>query len=152
MQIHELISPARVTHTLSASSKKRLLEKISALLHEGEPLLDENAAFQSLLEREKLGSTGIGHGVALPHGRLKGLSKAIGAFVRLDDAMEYESTDREPVRLIFALLVPENATDEHLALLSELASLFNKQEIRAKLLEAHDNEEIYQCLTTQKTD
>lgn len=151
MQINELLSPARVTQNLSASSKKRLLEKISVLLHHDEPQLDENAAFQSLLEREKLGSTGIGHGVAIPHGRIKGLKKAVGAFVRLDDGMDYESSDHEPVRLIFALLVPENATDEHLALLAKLATLFNKQDVRAKLLDAHDNEELYQCLTTQET-
>ena len=75
MQLQELISPERIEFSMPVTSKKRLLEQLSTLMHAGEPDLDEYAAFQSLLDRERLGSTGIGHGVALPHGRLKGLDR-----------------------------------------------------------------------------
>lgn len=148
MQIREIISPERVARTLSASSKKRLLEKLSSLLHENEPELDENAAFHSLIERERLGSTGIGSGVALPHGRLKGLTKAIGAFAILDQEMDYDAIDRQPVKMVFALLVPEEATGEHLQILAQLAGLFNDKTLREHLLRAKDNQEIYRYLTS----
>lgn len=132
---------------MPATSKKRLLEKISALLHEDEPELDETAAFQSLIERERLGSTGIGDGVALPHGRLKGLTKAVGAFATLEQEMDYDAVDKKPVKMVFALLVPENADEEHLKILAQLASIFSKQEMREKLLRARNDKEIYEYLT-----
>ena len=148
MQINELISPNRITHAMPASSKKRMLEKISALLHEDEPELDETAAFHSLIERERLGSTGIGDGVALPHGRLRGLTKAVGAFAILEQEMDYDAIDKKPVKMVFALLVPENADEEHLKILAQLASIFSKQEMREKLLGAKSDKEIYECLTS----
>ena len=132
---------------MPATSKKRLLEKISALLHEDEPELDETAAFQSLIERERLGSTGIGDGVALPHGRLKGLTKAVGAFAILEQEMDYDAVDKKPVKMVFALLVPENADEEHLRILAQLAGIFSKQEMREKLLRARNDKEIYEYLT-----
>ncbi len=146
MQMNELISPNRVDRSLAATSKKRLLEKISNLLRQDEPELDENAAFQSLFEREKLGSTAIGEGVALPHGRLKGINKAIGAFAILNEAMDYDSIDHKPVKMVFALLVPEHAHKEHLDILADLASKFRNKQLRECLLNAHNGQEIYQCL------
>ncbi len=149
MQINELITPVRIEHALPAKSKKRLLEKLSSLLHKDHPDLDEQAAFQCLINREKLGSTGIGHGVALPHGRLPGIGKAIGAFAILENEMDYDSIDQQPVKMIFALLVPEDAKEEHLKLLSKLASIFNDEKLRDRLLQANDDDEIYRCLTSQ---
>lgn len=146
-----MISPVRVNHALAVTSKKRLLEQLSKLLHKDAPELDEYAAFQSLTEREKLGSTGIGHGVALPHGRLKGLGKAIGAFAILENELDFDAIDQQPVKMIFALLVPENANEEHLQILSKLASIFNSEHLRDRLLEARDDNEIYRCLTSQNT-
>jgi PTS system nitrogen regulatory IIA component len=144
MQIHELVSPKRIACGLPAArSKKRLLEQISELLHQDNPDLDEQAAFQSLFDRERLGSTGVGNGVAIPHGRVRGLKHATGAFAVLQDEMDYESLDEKPVRLVFALLVPEQATSEHLQLLSQLAGILGKEENRKRLLQAKSSDEVY---------
>ncbi|GMR19716.1 MAG: PTS IIA-like nitrogen regulatory protein PtsN [Gammaproteobacteria bacterium] len=149
MQINELISPQRINQSLPATSKKKLLEEISGLLHQDEPDVDENAAFHSLIERERLGSTGIGHGIALPHGRLRGLQKAIGAFAVLENEMEFDAIDNKPVKMVFALLVPEHANEEHLKLLSQLAGIFDNAETRELLLHASNKDEIYQYLTSR---
>ena len=149
MQLTELVSPKSVTGSLSASSKKRLLERMGELLHEDHPELDEHAAFHSLFERERLGSTGIGHGVALPHGRIKGLKQAIGAFAILQNEMDYDAIDQQPVRMAFALLVPEETNEEHLQILSTLARLFDQEDLRQRLLHAQNESELYQTLTGQ---
>lgn len=147
MPIQHLLSLQRVVPSVAATSKKRLLEKLSALLGEDEPEVDVQAAFQSMIERERLGSTGIGDGVALPHGRLKGLKKAVGAFVTLEQEMDYDALDRKPVRMAFALLVPESANQEHLQLLRELAIIFSNKGVRDTLLHARSAEELYRTLT-----
>lgn len=147
MQIVDLLSENRVVRALPASSKKRLLEKISGLLGQDASSLDENAIFQCLTERERLGSTAIGEGVALPHGRLKGLDKAIGAFAVLENEMDFEANDHHPVNMVFALLVPEHANKEHLEILSTLATKFRDEGLRDKLLNASTNQEIYSVLT-----
>lgn len=136
---------------MPATSKKRLLERLSELMHADSPDLDENAAFQSLLDRERLGSTGIGHGVALPHGRLKGLNRAIGAFATLEKEVEYDSIDHEPIKMVFALLVPEQATEDHLQLLARIANVLNDNETRSQILKAKNKDEIYRYLTSQET-
>ncbi len=143
MLLHDLISPDRISLSISASSKKRLLEKISELLGEVIPDLDDRAIFQSLIDRERLGSTGVGNGVALPHGRLKGLDRAVGACVILSEEMDYDSIDGKPVKIVFALLVPEEATDEHLQLLAQLARIFGVEENRERLLDAKQIDEVY---------
>ncbi len=147
MPIQYLISLQRVASSVSASSKKRLLEKLSTLLGEGEPEVDAHVALQSMIERERLGSTGIGDGVALPHGRLKGLKKAVGAFVTLEQEIDYDALDRKPVRMAFALLVPENTNQEHLQLLRELAAIFSNKNVRERLLHAKTPEELLRALT-----
>jgi len=152
MAIQQLLSLQRVVPAVSASSKKRLIEQLSTLLGEGEPEVDTQAAFQSMIDRERLGSTGIGDGVALPHGRLKGLKKAVGAFVTLEQEMDYDALDRKPVRMAFALLVPDNATQEHLQLLRELAIIFSNKVVRERLLHAKTAEEMYRTLTDQETE
>lgn len=131
---------------MPVSSKKRLLEKISALLGENDSGLTEQTAFQALVERERLGSTGIGEGVALPHGRVKGLKRAVGAFVTLEREMDYDAIDRKPVNIVFALLVPEDANSEHLQILSQLAGLFSKQDVRKKLLNAKNPQDLYSSI------
>ena len=146
MQIPELLTPRRVCPCMPVSSKKRLLEKISALLGEDGAGLTEQIAFQALVERERLGSTGIGEGVALPHGRVKGLKRAVGAFATLEHEMDYDAIDRKPVNIVFALLVPENANSEHLKILSMLAGLFSKEEVRKKLLKAKNPQDLYSSL------
>lgn len=146
MQIHNLISPNRIDCSVHANSKKRLLQVLSVLLQQDASEVDDQAAFQSLFDRERLGSTGVGNGVALPHGRVKGLREAVGAFAILKDAMDFEAIDNLPVKLVFALLVPEEATEEHLQLLGQLAKLFSEQENREMLLHAKSCEDVYNFL------
>ncbi len=152
MLLHDLISPERISLSISASSKKRLLEKISELLGETIPGLDNSTVFQSLFDRERLGSTGVGDGVALPHGRLKRLDRAVGACIILRDEMDYDSIDSKPVRIIFALLVPEEATEEHLQLLAQLARIFGEKENREQMLEAKQSDEVYNLLCSFDSD
>jgi PTS system nitrogen regulatory IIA component len=147
MQLNDLLTPQRVAVGMVASSKKRALEKISSLLHEGSLELDRNAAFQALIERERLGSTGIGNGIALPHGKLKGLRSPIGAFATLEREMDFDTIDGKPVRIIFALLVPENANEEHLQILSTLAATFSDSDFCGRLLTMESADEAYQALS-----
>lgn len=116
-------------------SKKRVLEHAAQLLSHADSELTEGI-FERLLERERLGSTGLAGGVALPHARMPGLTQSRGAFLRLDEPVEFDSIDGQPVDLVFALLVPEEATEEHLKLLAELARLFHDPALREKLRHA----------------
>ena len=150
MQIHELITPQRISVSLPVTSKKRLLEHLSELLGHDAIGVDAQAAFQCLVERERLGSTGIGEGVALPHGRVPGLRQAVGAFVTLSQPMDFDAIDSKPVNMVFALLVPEAATSEHLQLLARLATVFRDPTARQQFSEAHDSEELYSSLTASE--
>ncbi|RKT43750.1 PTS sugar transporter subunit IIA [Thiocapsa rosea] len=132
----DLINEARIGHGLEISSKKRLLETLAELLANDHPRLSTESVFERLLERERLGSTGLGHGVALPHARIKEVSQVIGAFVQTARGVDYDAADGEPVDLAFALLVPETATEEHLQLLAYLASRFSESATRARLRDA----------------
>ena len=124
------------------TSKKRLLEQIANLFAEQLPDTDAGQIFSTLIDRENLGSTGIGNGIALPHGRISGLKDVAGIFLRLQEPLEFDAADHLPVNLIFAILVPENATEEHLKLLASLAGVFRDEETRMKLLETSDSAQI----------
>jgi nitrogen PTS system EIIA component len=152
MYIQNLLSRQRVSQGLPAPSKERLFEQVGALLHEGADNLDTDSASAALRAREQLGSTGIGSGVALPHGRVKGLTTAVGAFCTLQGALDYDAIDQKPVNMVFALLVPEEASDEHLKILAELAGLFSNKAWRERLLEARTSEELYDRLTHPLSD
>lgn len=129
----DLISEARIGCGMEIASKKRLLETLAELLASDHPRLQTETVFERLLERERLGSTGLGHGIALPHARLKDLKEVQGAFVQTVEGVDYDAADGEPVDLAFALLVPEAANEEHLHLLAHLASLFSDAEIRTRM-------------------
>lgn len=146
MTLQEIIAPERIRCPLEASSKKRLLELLATVLCDQNPSLDERAAFQSLFERERLGSTGVGNGVAIPHGRMPGLDVAVGAFAVLASPMDYEAIDDKPVTLVFALLVPEAATTEHLQLLSQIATVLSDADKRAALRAATGPSALYRLL------
>lgn len=118
--------PNRISLANQAASKKRVLEEAAVLLATGLEELTTEQVFERLLERERLGSTGLAGGVALPHARMPGVTDARGAFLSLAKAVEFDATDGQPVDLIFALLVPESATEEHLQLLADLAKLFSE--------------------------
>lgn len=146
MQLSDLLSEDRIACEVGAHSKKRALEALSQLLAQDQLYVTAGDIFDSLLSRERLGSTGIGHGVAIPHGRVKNTRQASGAFIRLAESIDFDAIDQSPVDLIFALLVPEESTDEHLAILSELAGLFNEPSFRDSLRHAENKHEIYSLI------
>jgi PTS system nitrogen regulatory IIA component len=151
MRIHELITPDRIRLSLPGSSKKRILEQMCEQLVPGAGL-DFNTIFQAIFERERIGSTAIGQGIALPHGRLKGLQQAIGAFAVLEHPIDFDAADQQPVTMVFALLVPEEATEEHLQLLSQLAKIFNNKQAREKLAHAETPEIAYNLFKSLNPD
>lgn len=144
--ISKLLPPSLVVLDLEVSSKKRLLEQIG-LLFESHKRIALSQVFESLFAREKLGSTGLGRGVAIPHGRLKGLRETCCAFIRTSSGVPFEGPDGEPVRLVFSMLVPEHASEQHLQILSQLAQMFSDAEFRTALLEAADAAEAHRLLT-----
>lgn len=133
--IASILPVDRVYLDLDLTSKKRLFE-YTGIQFENSHGIARAAIFDALFAREKLGSTGLGQGVAIPHGRIKGLKEAVGGFVRLKTPIAFEAPDGKPVGLIFVLLVPEQATDLHLNILSELAQRFSDRRIREGLLSA----------------
>lgn len=146
MQLADLLTPERVSADLPAASKKRALEQISGLIADGNPGLTQTEIFDSLISRERLGSTGLGHGVAIPHGRVKSCQLAIGAFVKLPQPVDYDAADRLPVDLLFGLLVPEESTEEHLQILSQLAQMFSDEALLRKLRETNDAQALYRLI------
>lgn len=147
MQLADILIPERVVGHVQAGSKKRALETLSEILAENSSLtLPALEIFDSLLARERLGTTAIDHGVAIPHGRLKNSSETLGAFVQLKAGIDCDAMDRQPVQLLFALLVPEESTEEHLQLLARLAKMFNDTDLREKLRNAPDSQSLYDLL------
>ena len=136
-----LLSADQVLLNLDASSKKRVFEQ-AGILFETHLGIARSVIFDSLFAREKLGSTGLGQGIAIPHGRIKGLKQAAGAFIRLPAPIPFDSPDGRPVNLLFVLLVPEQATEQHLQILSELAQRFSDRAFRDALAAAPDAESI----------
>lgn len=132
----DLLSGTRVACGAEAASKKRALELLAQLIASSDSSLSQSAVFDSLLARERLGSTGLGFGVAIPHGRTDQVKHAIGAFVQLARGVDFDAVDRQPVDLMFGLLVPQEATDEHLETLAALAEMFKQPEVRQSLREA----------------
>jgi PTS system nitrogen regulatory IIA component len=145
--IAPLLKPANVVAGLKTSSKKRLFEQaaqIFQLSHDTSP----TEVFDSLLSREKLGSTALGYGIAIPHGRIKHLKDAACAFFRLDQAIDFDAPDGMPVDLVFILLAPATATDLHLQILGELAAMFSDHDFRVKLRAAPDAASLQSLIAT----
>ena len=149
--VGKLLSPSHVLVDLQASSKKRLFEQ-AGLLFENHDGIARSQVFDSLFARERLGSTGLGQGVAIPHGRIKGLKEALGAFIRLAQPVPFDAPDGAPVTLAFVLLVPEKATEKHLQILSELAQMFSDRSLREAMLAAKDAAELHQVVMAWQPD
>ena len=145
MSIANLLSPSRISLRNDIRSKKRALEEISAMLASGANL-DSNAIFTSLVNREKLGSTGLGAGVAIPHGRVRGLNGSVGAVLRLTSGIDFESSDGQPTDLVFGLVVPEDCTEEHLEILRSLAEMFTDDDFTQQLRNADSDEALFTLL------
>jgi len=150
MQINELFHPASIACKQTCASKKRSLELLSRLLADSTPDMTEGEIFDSLIARERLGSTGLGKGVALPHGRIRGLTKPLGALLTLDGGIDFDAIDKQPVDLLFALLVPEESTDEHLQILAKLAGLFSMPHLCQQIRASQDGDNCYALLQAQE--
>ena len=144
--IGEILPVSHIVLDLDVSSKKRLFEEVGKLL-ETDSGLSQSDVFDCLFAREKLGSTGLGHGVAIPHGRHANVSHITAAFVRAAEAIDFDAPDNQPVSLIFVLLVPEQATGEHLEILSHLASQFSDKNVRELLQKCTDAVEVTKILS-----
>ncbi|MBC7781463.1 MAG: PTS IIA-like nitrogen regulatory protein PtsN [Proteobacteria bacterium] len=141
--IAALLPAPNVLVDADLSSKKRVFEQVGLLI-ENQHRIGRSTVFDSLFARERLGSTGLGQGVAIPHGRIKGLREAIGVFVRTHAPVPFDAPDGLPVSLIFVLLVPERATDLHLEILAQLAQLFSDRAIRERLTACDSATEVHQ--------
>ena len=144
--ISQLLPEANVVVDLDVSSKKRVFEQVG-LMFENNHSVARRQVFDSLFAREKLGSTGLGQGVAIPHGRMPGLKSAVGAFVRTRQPIPFDAPDQQNVSLVFVVLVPERATDLHLQILSELAQMFSEKAFREQLLAASTAAEVHRLIT-----
>ncbi|MAR89866.1 MAG: PTS IIA-like nitrogen regulatory protein PtsN [Pseudomonadota bacterium] len=148
MELAEIINPQRVFEDIPGGSKKKVLETAAGLLAQQCPELDANELFDNLISREKLGSTGLGKGIAIPHCRASHCNQAIGAFIKLETPVDFDSVDQQPVDMLFVLLVPQDAHEEHLNILSRIAAMFNDEDRRDTLRNAHSTASIYDALVT----
>jgi PTS system nitrogen regulatory IIA component len=149
--IATLLPLANILLSLEASSKKRVFEQ-AGLLFENQQGIARSAIYDALFAREKLGSTGLGQGIAIPHGRIKGLKQAVGGFLRLATPVQFDAPDGKPVTLAFVLLVPEAATELHLQILSELAQMFSDPGFREQLAAAADPATIHSLFMNWQSD
>lgn len=133
---------------IKARSKKAILEVLAHLIASPASELGSAEVFNSLLSRERLGSTGLGHGVAIPHGRINHGSRTYGAFARTEEGIDFDALDNQPVDLFFSLLVPDKATDQHLQILAQLAEMFSDDEFLARLRASRSHDELFELLTT----
>lgn len=147
MQVSEFIQSDRVLCDVEASSKKRAFEALSQLISKNCEGISANDVFDSLIAREKLGGTGLGYGVAIPHGRLKNINSTRGAFIKLKSGIDFDAIDKKPVDLMFALLVPENAEKEHLQTLALLANMLNDENLRENLRHATTADQVQSTLS-----
>ena len=146
MEIKELLSPEAVVPHLKATSKKQLLHDLAARAAQLSGL-SERRIYDTLNERERLGSTGMGQGIAIPHGRFPGIDRIVGMFARLDAPIDYAATDDQPVDLVFLLLAPEGAGADHLKALARVSRLLRNQPVCEKLRAASQPAALYALLT-----
>jgi len=140
---------SRIGCNVTAASKKKVLEQLGQRLAETVPALTQDIVFDALLERERLGSTGLGRGIALPHARLPQVARTVAAFIQLTDGVDFDAVDGQPVDLAFAMLVPNEATEEHLQLLARLAKMFSDAEFCESLRRADSPEQLLELIRAQ---
>lgn len=145
MTISALLSPQSIFVDTEITSKKKLLELIANIVAD-RTQLPESVIYNNLLNRERLGSTGLGNGFAVPHARLENLDQTLGFFFRLNEPVNFESPDDIPVDLVFTIVIPEEATEEHLIILSSLAGIFSRPEICEAIRDAANRDEIGQII------
>lgn len=146
MKIADTLSKALILPSLAAKNKIDCLMEFAHAISKDHPELQKDEVANILMEREKLGSTGIQDGIAIPHGKFKGLEHTLILFARSLDGIDFQAFDSQPTQLFFVLLAPENATTEHLKLLARLSRLLKNIKLREKLLKANDAQALYQIL------
>ncbi|MDX1590026.1 MAG: PTS IIA-like nitrogen regulatory protein PtsN [Oleiphilaceae bacterium] len=151
ISIESILAPELTLCGVTGTSKKRVLEIIAARVARQYPELDENQIFNNLVARERLGSTGIGQGIAIPHCRLENCKRVVGALITLDESINFDAIDGEPVDLLFVLIVPQEATSEHLELLSQLAEKFNDRSLCDRLRACTEADELYHLIIASET-
>ena len=147
MHIPDIIRIDRIAVEAKIRSRKSALEKLSFMLSSADHSLASQTILETLLNRERLGTTGLGDGIAIPHGRVETKLVAIGAFLRIENPVDFGAADNRPVDLFFALCVPEEANEVHLALLAELGIKFREKVFVERLRQAVDAEEIMACFS-----
>lgn len=146
MLVHELLTPSTTLCGIEGGSKKRILEIIAEKVSEQNPELEASTIFNGLHGREKLGSTGIGNGIAVPHCRLTDCADAKGFLIRLQSPIDFDAIDSQPVDLLFVLIVPEDACSEHLQTLASIAEMFSQDKVRSELRQAEDGKALYDSI------
>ena len=149
--LDQILSSERVRSDVPAASRKRTLQVLGEVFAGADPALSAQGVFDRLVARERLGSTGLGDGCALPHARVPGLGRTLGAFLRLRKGVDFDSPDHAPVDLVFALLVPEEPTDEHLETLAAIARVFADDRVRASVRSAEEPARIREILAADGT-
>ena len=150
IRLETILTPGRSLVNVPGGSKKRALEQIANLISGQVPDLEMQDVFEALIAREKLGSTGFGNGIAIPHCRLQGCETPVSALLHLEKPIDFDAIDGAPVDLLFVLLVPQAATDAHLELLRQIASMLDRKEVRDKLRSASSNEALYQVVLDEQ--
>ena len=149
MKITDILDEASVIQDLSSSSKKGILEELSNVLVERGKLPDRDKVVEVLLEREKLGSTGIGDGIAIPHGKMKGIKGLVTSFGRSIKGVNFESIDNKPTHLFFLLVAPENSAGIHLKALARISRLLKDSGFRIRLMEASDRQDLFRIIAEE---
>jgi len=148
MNIESILVPQRTRCGLDAASKKKAIEQISAFMQEQLPEIDQRELYQNLIERERLGTTALGNGIAIPHCRLAGCKEIVCALIQLKKGIDFGAFDKKPVQILFLLIVPPNVVDEHLQALSMLATRLESEIYRESLLAARSDKTLYQAACT----
>lgn len=146
MQISEIINKNNIIPELKAKDKKGVLEELAEVIADDDPSVDKGALVKVLVEREQLGTTGIGDGVAIPHGKLNGIQRPAISFGRSRKGLDFESMDGQPTYLFFLLVAPGNSSGVHLQVLAKIAKMLKSSAFRQRLMEAEDIDELYQTI------
>ncbi len=146
MKIADILDEAAVVQDLHSATKKGVLEELSHVLVQEGKIPDQDKVVEVLLEREKLGSTGIGDGIAIPHGKMKGIEELVASFGRSIQGVNFESVDNKPAHLFFLLVTPENSAGVHLKALARISRLLKDPSFRNRLMEARDRQDLFQII------
>ena len=147
--LDRILPPDRVRCDVPAASRKRTLQVLGEIFADADPALTGQSVFDLLVARERLGSTGLGEGCALPHARVPGLGRTLAAFLRLGRGVDFDAPDHRPVDLVFGLLVPEESTEEHLEILSSIARVFADDHVRSSIRSAKEPAHMRQILVAR---